>query len=220
MTARVRDYLYLDPTLVAQTLSQLDFGVFKEWEETLERAKSKEGGLSLTLFGAANLGAKGTGSQKEASSVVFEQTAESYASRLLFRLEEEAQLLRLGTDTDAELRRGSVVVAGGNVAEFEVLEFDSEGWSSDAMDTLFGLDKQAVDLEKPSDLGTAMTKAACVIRVGRLVVVAPLIPDDLRVPIKDMFGEEAELVGIVRRLHADAAGQARSAVIVRPIAIY
>ena len=220
--ARVRDFLYLDPALVAQTLSQLDFGVFKEWEETLERAGGKEGGGELSLWGAASIRLGGQHSEAKASSVVLEQTAESYASRLLLRLEEEQQIARLESDASAELRRGVVVVAEGQIERFDIESIERQGWSSDVMLKLHDVQEQASDLDMPGEFGfgTEKVKAVGVIRAGSITVVAPWLPESLRVPIEELNGEQAEVLGIVRRAYSSPPNTLQTLAIVRPIAAF
>jgi hypothetical protein len=67
VAARVRDFLYLDPVLGAETLSQVDFGLVKELQETVERASGKEGGLAISAFGLTDIGGKGQRSDRTAS---------------------------------------------------------------------------------------------------------------------------------------------------------
>jgi hypothetical protein len=215
--ARVRDFVYLDHTLVAQTLSQLDFGVFKEWEETLERASGKEGRAGLTLWGAANIGGGATRSQTEGSTVVLQQTAESYAARLLLRLEEEDQVTTLDAQSGPELRRGSIVVADGTAAEFKVEQFEFEGWPPTAMVQLYSLNEELEDLERPGTFTPEHVKAASVIRTGSLSVVAPLLSGHLRVPIHEILDEAVEVLASVRRVHSHGT---ETLLIARPIAIY
>jgi hypothetical protein len=218
MGARLRDFLYLDHTLVAQMLSQLDFGVFKEWEETLERASGKEGRAGLTLWGAASIGAGGTRSQTEGSTVVLQQTAESYAARLLLRLEEEDQVTRLGAERALELRRGAVVLTEGTAEQFELSGFDPASWSPTAMLQLSSLNNEAEDLERPP---LQPVNAAIVIRrAGRGSVVARLLKGHLRVRIDEVLDEAVEMVASVRRVHGSDAGGFDALLIVRPIAIY
>jgi hypothetical protein len=114
----VRDFLYLDPVLGAETLSQVDFGLVKELQETVERASGKEGGLAISAFGLTDIGGKGQRSDRTASEVVLGATVESYASRLLVRLEETKQLVRLGRESEIDdLRRGTVIVAEAELEE-------------------------------------------------------------------------------------------------------
>jgi class 3 adenylate cyclase len=220
MGARVRDFLYLDHTLVAQTLSQLDFGVFKEWEETLERASGKEGSAGLTLWGAANIGAGSKRSQTEGSTVVLQQTAESYAARLLLRLEEEDQLLRLGDEPALELRRGSIFLTEGVAEPFELERLVLTEWSQTVQGQLGSLNTELEELEQPAPLEPV--KAAIIVRrAGKgLVVVARLLPGHLRVPIYEILGDAVEMVASVRRVHGSDAGGFDALIIARPIAIY
>jgi hypothetical protein len=218
--ARVRDFLYLDHTLVAQTLSQLDFGVFKEWEETLERASGKEGRAGLALWGAANIGGGATRSQTEGSTVVLQQTAESYAARLLFRLEEEDQITTLGGDSPPDLRRGSIVVVSGSAEEFEVEQFESVGYRAAAMAQLYSVYDGLEDMERAGSFSPERVKAATVIRTGSLSVVAPLLSGHLRVSMQEILDETVEILASVRRVHSRAGGGIGTLVIARPIAIY
>jgi hypothetical protein len=220
MTARVRDFLYLDHTLVAQTLSQLDFGVFKEWEETLARATDKDGRAAITLWGAANIGAGTKSSATAGTSVVLQQTAESYAARLLVRLEEENQLTRLEADTVAALRRGSVIASEGIADDFDYNRFDAEGWSPEVMTRLYDLHSQSADLERPGVHPPEHVKAATLIRTGDMTVVASFLPGHLRVPIQELLGESVEMVGSVRRAFGLTPSQPKTLLIVRPIAVY
>lgn len=210
MPARVRDFLYVDPALVAQTLSQLDFGVFRDWQETLERTRGTEGGLALSLWGSANIGGKGQKSEKTASEVAFEQTAESYAARLLFRLEEEEQLVEVGADAVVDLRRGTILAAAGEIDQLGIgpSERHEELVEGDAA-TASAIYAVA---EKPD--------VAAVIEARPYKVVAPLIAANLRVGADELTGD-AELVGIVRRVFRhDASDPARILAIVQPIVIY
>jgi hypothetical protein len=98
--------------------SQVDFGLVKELQETVERASGKEGGLAISAFGLTDIGGKGQRSDRTASEVVLGATVESYASRLLVRLEETKQLVRLGRETEIDdLRRGTVIVAEAELEE-------------------------------------------------------------------------------------------------------
>jgi hypothetical protein len=150
------------------------------------------------------------------SSAVFEQTAESYISRLLFSLEEEDQLVRLESDAAGELRRGSVVVTEGQITELDYKALDQlerEGWPSHVM----------VAVHKIAEAG----RNAGILRAGAFAVVAQFDVANLRISVKEgdvasifeeLNDEEVELLGLVRRVFQDLAGQALA--IVRPIALY
>ena len=205
------DFLYLDPVLVARTLSQLDFGVLKDWQETLERTSGREGGLGLSLWGAANIGGKGDSPISRLSEVAFEQTAESYASRLLVRLEEADQLVRLDSDASLDLRRGTVIAAE---AELEGLDVFNEkpkplfqpAWS-EVWRILHELDTQKAEA------------SVRIIRVGLFAAVATWPSENLRVSAAELTGE-AEMVGIVRRTFTRESGETQTVTVVRPIALY
>jgi hypothetical protein len=206
----VRDFLYLDPALVAQTLAQLEFGLFKDWQETIETTSAKEGGLGLTLWGAANVGGKGQRSDKSASQVAFEQTAESYASRLLVKLEEGNQLVRLGQDTPTALRRGTVIAVETDMESLDLFHetpaelFEGE-WPTMQL-VLHDLDNEAVG-------------SVSVFRVGSFAVVATWPPENLRSSLDEVDGE-AEVVGIIRRMFLRDVGEIRVVAVLRPIALY
>lgn len=212
MAARVRDFLYLDHTLVAQSLSQLDFGVFKEWEETLERASGKEGRAGLSLWGAANVGAGATSSKTAASTVVLMQTAESYAARLLLRLEEEDQITALGAGPTSEFRRGSIVLCEGIAGPFEITRFESEGWAPAVMAQLSSLIEEAEELAPAPE-----TVKAMVLRTHTVSVVAPLLRGHLRVPVDQLLDDAVEVLASVRRIYRS---EISALLIVRPIAVY
>jgi hypothetical protein len=200
----------LDPVLVARTLSQLDFGVLKDWQETLERTSGREGGLGLSLWGAANIGGKGDSPISRLSEVAFEQTAESYASRLLVRLEEADQLVRLDSDASLDLRRGTVIAAE---AELEGLDVFNEkpkplfqpAWS-EVWRILHELDTQKAEA------------SVRIIRVGLFAAVATWPSENLRVSAAELTGE-AEMVGIVRRTFTRESGETQTVTVVRPIAL-
>jgi hypothetical protein len=200
-------------------LSQLDFGLFEQWQETLERSSGKEGSVALTLWGAASVGGGGKRSSTEGSSVVFEQTVESYASRLLRRLEEEEQLVRLEeAATDKDLRRGTVVAAEGS---FEQLDY-----SFSTPPDLFGRDWKPLSdaaLYKLHGDGDARVPVGAILG-QRFAVVAPWTVENLRVPLEEfqeeLQGETAEIVGTVRRVFRREGGEPGLMVFVRPIALF
>lgn len=172
---------------------------------------AREGGLGLSLWGAANIGGKGEQSDKSASEVAFEQTAESYASRLLVRLEEADQLVRLDSDASLDLRRGTVIAAE---AELEGLDVFNEkpkplfqpAWS-EVWRILHELDTQKAEA------------SVRIIRVGLFAAVATWPSENLRVSAAELTGE-AEMVGIVRRTFTRESGETQTVTVVRPIALY
>lgn len=213
MTARVRDFVYLDPGLVAQTLSQLDYGLFKEWEETLERTSGKDASLQVNLFGLASGGGGGQKSAKTGSAVVLEQTAESYASRLLFRLEETGELVRLDADPAraVELRRGTVTAAESVMVEFDSTSgmslLEADGWRGAPMVALYEAMKEA-------------EATPVLMKVGSYGIFAMLPTSNVRIPLDQAQDDWAELIAIVRRTFRKLSGEMRTLAIARPIAVY
>ena len=213
----IRDFLYLDAPLVAQSLSQLDFGIFKEWEETLARVAGSDGGTGLTLWGALDIHGGRTKSHTTGNSAVFEQTAESYAARLLMRLEQLGQVIKADARASQEVRRGNVLIASGTVRQFANLDVVDSEWPIDVQVKIGEIDEKAAVIEIPGTL-TKRIKAIGLVALHQLTVLAPWIVEHFRVDPGDVFSEQVEMLCIVR--HAYRLNDGTMLAVVRTIAIY
>jgi len=216
VSSALRSFLYLDATLVAEFLSQLEGGVYSEEESRARTRSGKDiGGEAGAGIGPAKLGFKAgrASGQEDETARTIQQTPESAFARLFAWLEESGDLRYVEAFDDdgwESQRRSEILEAGVTVSVSTLAKLASlaeqVGPLLQLVETFGGetVDAKAAEAIQGFRLLGGVTDKVPV--VARLVgspkykFIAPLSRQHLRVDPGEVDGEATMLLKLQRKL--------------------